>query len=93
MADEPLMTVKQAAEYLRVSPDTLYDWCARGQIPHRRLRGGGKGPIRFSRAELDAHAARSPAAAALPPRPTRGRPRKLPKWHAEVLARSLRPQP
>lgn len=32
------MTVKEAAEYLRVHPDTIYTMVRRKEIPHYRVR-------------------------------------------------------
>lgn len=47
---EPLLTIKQAAERLALSPLTLYAWISRRQIPHRRL---GR-QVRFSEDDLAA---------------------------------------
>jgi excisionase family DNA binding protein len=43
-----VLTVDEAADFLRIGRNTLYDLIGRGQIPHRRL---GK-QIRLSRAAL-----------------------------------------
>ena len=44
------MTVKDAAHYLGVSPQTVYLWVERKQIPHLRVMGRN---IRFLRSELE----------------------------------------
>ena len=36
-----MVTVKQLAESLQVSPDAIYRWVAAGKIPSLRLPGGG----------------------------------------------------
>ena len=43
------ITVPQAAKLLGVSPQTVYLWVERKQIPHFRL---GRGLIRFLKSEL-----------------------------------------
>lgn len=48
--DKPL-TVRQAAERLAVSPDTIYDLCAAGKLRHQRI-GRGRGTIRIRPADL-----------------------------------------
>ena len=45
---EPLLTVAEAASFLRIHPRTLYDWVQRGRLPC--LRAGGR--IRFTREML-----------------------------------------
>ena len=52
MADSPWLTVRQAAEYLGLSPDTIYDACARGHLRHARV--GGRRSIRLRTEWLDA---------------------------------------
>jgi excisionase family DNA binding protein len=47
--DLPL-TVRDAASYLGVSPQTVYLWVERKQIPHLRVMGRN---IRFLRSELE----------------------------------------
>ncbi len=56
-ADEPNeqttdlpMTVKDAARFLGVSPQTVYVWVERKQIPHLRVMGRN---IRFLRSDLE----------------------------------------
>ena len=48
--DEYLLTVKQAAKYLGVSPQTVYLWVERKQIPHLRVMGRN---IRFLQSDLE----------------------------------------
>jgi excisionase family DNA binding protein len=48
--DEYLLTVKQAAKYLGVSPQTVYLWVERKQIPHLRVMGRN---IRFLKSDLE----------------------------------------
>jgi excisionase family DNA binding protein len=50
VADEIPLTVRQAALFLGVSPQTVYLWVERKQIPHLRVMGRN---IRFLRSELD----------------------------------------
>jgi len=47
--DRPL-TVQDTASYLGVSPQTVYLWVERRQIPHLRVMGRN---IRFLRSELE----------------------------------------
>ena len=49
------MTVKDAARYLGVSPQTVYLWVERKQIPHLRVMGRN---IRFLRSDLEPFRAR-----------------------------------
>jgi excisionase family DNA binding protein len=44
------MTVKAAAQFLGVSPQTVYLWVERKQIPHLRVMGRN---IRFLRSDLE----------------------------------------
>jgi excisionase family DNA binding protein len=44
------MTVKDAAHFLGVSPQTVYLWVERKQIPHLRVMGRN---IRFLKSELE----------------------------------------
>ena len=48
--DEYLLTVKQAAKYLGVSPQTVYLWVERKQVPHLRVMGRN---IRFLKSDLE----------------------------------------
>ena len=48
--DEIPLTVRQAAIFLGVSPQTVYLWVERKQIPHLRVMGRN---IRFLRSELE----------------------------------------
>ena len=47
---EPPMRVKEAAKFLGVSPQTVYLWVERKQIPHLRVMGRN---IRFLRSDLE----------------------------------------
>jgi excisionase family DNA binding protein len=44
------MNVKEAAKFLGVSPQTVYLWVERKQIPHLRVMGRN---IRFLRSDLE----------------------------------------
>jgi excisionase family DNA binding protein len=48
--DKRLFTVKEAAEYLALSPITLYHWVHRRQIPFVKLKARA---VRFDRQDLD----------------------------------------
>jgi len=48
--DERPLTVRDAAVYLGVSPQTVYLWVERKQIPHLRVMGRN---IRFLKSELE----------------------------------------
>ncbi|HVB55464.1 MAG TPA: helix-turn-helix domain-containing protein [Candidatus Acidoferrales bacterium] len=48
--DELPMTVHEAAKYLGVSPQTVYLWVERKQIPHLRVMGRN---IRFLKSDLE----------------------------------------
>ena len=47
---DPPITVKQAAKFLGVSPQTVYLWVERKQIPHLRVMGRN---IRFLKSDLE----------------------------------------
>jgi excisionase family DNA binding protein len=47
---ESPLTVKEAAKYLGVSPQTVYLWVERKQIPHLRVMGRN---IRFLKSDLE----------------------------------------
>jgi excisionase family DNA binding protein len=49
LEDNPL-TVREAAKFLGVSPQTVYLWVERKQIPHLRVMGRN---IRFLRSDLE----------------------------------------
>jgi excisionase family DNA binding protein len=49
-ADEYPLTVKEAAIFLGVSPQTVYLWVERKQIPHLRVMGRN---IRFLKSDLE----------------------------------------
>ena len=44
------LTVREAAKFLGVSPQTVYLWVERKQIPHLRVMGRN---IRFLKSDLD----------------------------------------
>ena len=44
------MTVREAAKFLGVSPQTVYVWVERKQIPHLRVMGRN---IRFLKSDLE----------------------------------------
>jgi excisionase family DNA binding protein len=48
-ADEFPLSVKEAAKFLGVSPQTVYLWVERKQIPHLRVMGRN---IRFLKSDL-----------------------------------------
>ena len=50
IADQIPLTVLQAAVFLGVSPQTVYLWVERKQIPHLRVMGRN---IRFLKSELE----------------------------------------
>lgn len=77
MGDHPLLSVRDVATQLNVSTQTIYDLCAAGKLPHRRI-GVGRGAIRFTTGDVAAYldqAARGPAARATPPVPPTPTPR------------------
>ena len=49
-AVEQPMTVREAARFLGVSPQTVYLWVERKQIPHLRVMGRN---IRFLKSDLE----------------------------------------
>ena len=49
-ADDRPMNVKEAAKFLGVSPQTVYLWVERKQIPHLRVMGRN---IRFLKSDLE----------------------------------------
>ena len=50
LAEECPLTVREAAKYLGVSPQTVYLWVERKQIPHLRVMGRN---IRFLKSDLE----------------------------------------
>ena len=48
--EESPLTVREAAKYLGVSPQTVYLWVERKQIPHLRVMGRN---IRFLKSDLE----------------------------------------
>ena len=49
-AEENPLTVREAAKYLGVSPQSVYLWVERKQIPHLRVMGRN---IRFLKPDLE----------------------------------------
>ena len=49
-SDEHPINVREAAKYLGVSPQTVYLWVERKQIPHLRVMGRN---IRFLKSDLE----------------------------------------
>ena len=48
-----MLTVKEVAERLKVSPGLVYEWVESGQLPHFRMGAVGKrGAIRVDEADL-----------------------------------------
>jgi excisionase family DNA binding protein len=50
LAEDCPLTVREAATYLGVSPQTVYLWVERKQIPHLRVMGRN---IRFLKSDLE----------------------------------------
>jgi excisionase family DNA binding protein len=38
-AEEQPLKVAEVAKFLRSSPDTIYDWIRKGELPHQRIGG------------------------------------------------------
>jgi excisionase family DNA binding protein len=53
-----MFTVQEVAEKLNVSPATVYDAVASGELPHHRI-GRGRGTIRVSEEQLRAYLRRT----------------------------------
>jgi excisionase family DNA binding protein len=53
--DECPLTVREASKFLGVSPQTVYLWVERKQIPHLRVMGRN---IRFLKSDLESFRAR-----------------------------------
>jgi excisionase family DNA binding protein len=49
---ENVLTVKEAADRLRVSPATIYILCAQGRLSHLRVGTQGRGTIRVREVDL-----------------------------------------
>lgn len=49
--ESELMTIREASEYLRISPNTLYAWVCKRTIGCKRI---GKKAVRFTKEDLDA---------------------------------------
>jgi len=50
LRDDRPLTVREASRYLGVSPQTVYLWVERRQIPHLRVMGRN---IRFLKSDLE----------------------------------------
>ena len=50
LSDDRPLSVKEASRYLGVSPQTVYLWVERKQIPHLRVMGRN---IRFLKTDLE----------------------------------------
>lgn len=52
--EKELLVVDQASAILKIKATTVYDWCAKGILPHVRILAGSRRPvIRFRRSDLD----------------------------------------
>ena len=52
--DDQLLAADDAAVILNVKTPTVYDWAAKGVLPHIRILAGQRRPvIRFKRADLE----------------------------------------
>jgi excisionase family DNA binding protein len=49
-----LLTARELAEYLGLSPSTILDWFEAGRLPGFRLGGRKGGPVRFRVSEVEA---------------------------------------
>ena len=49
-----MLTVKQVAARLALSPSQVYALCASGKLPHHRFSGQGRGAIRVTEEQLAA---------------------------------------
>lgn len=52
-----MLTVKQVAERLNVSPSTVYDLAASGKLSCHRIGSRGRGTLRFTEAQVEAYLA------------------------------------
>jgi excisionase family DNA binding protein len=52
MNGQPLLTVAEVAERLRVTEITVYRKIRNGQLPAHRLAGNGRGSLRIAESEL-----------------------------------------
>ena len=66
------LTVKEAAERARVSPELIYQWVAEGRLWHYRVGGkGARGKILIKPADLEAFMESLRVGPDEPPRPAR----------------------
>jgi excisionase family DNA binding protein len=49
---ESLLTARELAELLGLSPSTVLDWFEAGRLPGFRLGGRKGGPVRFRQSEV-----------------------------------------
>jgi excisionase family DNA binding protein len=83
MVEPPLLSVHDVAARLKVHPSTVYQLCAAGRLPHRRV-GLGRGVIRVTESDLaeylaDSAAGRRPRPETVP-RPTNSPAPTLRAW-------------
>lgn len=52
MTAERLLTARELADLLGISPGTVLDWFERGDLPGFRLLGRKGGPVRFRESEV-----------------------------------------
>ena len=64
---KPLLTVKQVAEMMNVSPSTVYDLAATGRIPCHRIGSRGRGTLRFTEEHVAVYLASTLTAANITP--------------------------
>ena len=72
-------SIKEAAKTLGIAPSTLYSWCSKGKVPHRRLAG-----IKFTEEDIEAILEAAKVSTREEPRHEPKRPRKRLK-HIEVV--------
>lgn len=49
---EPMLTVRQVAALLQVSPNTVYNWVSQQRLKAHRFGPGPRGSIRFKLADI-----------------------------------------
>lgn len=52
MAKPEMMTVKEVADLMKVTPRTVFRWMQLGRLHPFRIRGKGRDTVRFNRSEL-----------------------------------------
>jgi excisionase family DNA binding protein len=53
--DEPLLTAREVADWLKMSTHRVLDFGQDGTLPSLKLGGGSKGAVRFRRSDLEAY--------------------------------------